>query len=230
MLLAWICTEAVRTKSPELTLGTSVLRFMQKVGVAQHRSGGRFGAHHRIQEQARRLFDSTIQVVYSPPGGPDRKVVGPVADEQTLWTNYELRARRGNGVATQVVLGTRFFSEITERPVPIDLGILRSLSRSALGIDLYVWLTYRVHGLTVPLEISWPALYRQFSHGFPKITRSRLNRFRCKVLRELGKIALAWPELGYVALLGRRGPQPVPGRLVIMPGSPSVPLRLPDGS
>ena len=231
MLLSWICTEAVRTKSPEITLGGSVLRFMQKVGVAEHRSGGRFGAHHRIQEQARRLFDSTIQVVYSPPGGPHRKVAGPVADEQTLWTHYELRARRGNGVATQVVLGNRFFLEVTERPVPIDLGILRSLTRSALGLDLYVWLTYRVHGLTAPLEIPWSAMYRQFSQGSPEVTltRWRLNHFRTRVLRELGKIALAWPDLSYVSVPGRRGPRSVPGRLVIYPGPPSVPLRLPDG-
>lgn len=229
MLLSWICTEAVRTKSPEISLGGSVLRFMEAVGISEHRSGGRFGAHYRVQDQARRLFDSTIQVVYSPVGGPDRKVAGPVADEQTLWTNYELRARRGNGVATHVVLGSRFFAEVTNRPVPIDLGILRSLTRSALGIDLYVWLTYRVHGLRAPLEISWHAIYRQFSHGSAEITPDRLKNFRRKVLRELGKIAVAWPGLKYVAMPGRRGPRSVPGKLVIHPGDPSVPLELPPG-
>ena len=33
LLLAWVCTEAVRTQSPELILGDSLSEFMRKVGI-----------------------------------------------------------------------------------------------------------------------------------------------------------------------------------------------------
>ncbi|MCY3641713.1 MAG: replication protein RepA [Gammaproteobacteria bacterium] len=38
LLLAWVCTEAVRTKSRELVLGRSLNEFMEKLGLAR---GGR---------------------------------------------------------------------------------------------------------------------------------------------------------------------------------------------
>ena len=44
---------------------------------------------------------------------------------------------------------------------PLDMNILKALTRSALGIDYYVWLNYRTFGLTRPFRLTWPQLYRQ---------------------------------------------------------------------
>ena len=44
LLLAWVCTEAVRTQSRELVLGSSLAKFMQKLGINSD-SGGSRGAH-----------------------------------------------------------------------------------------------------------------------------------------------------------------------------------------
>ena len=104
---------------------------------APHRGGGGGGRgmHARLQEQTRRLFDSTIQVVYRGQGDePDRKIAGVVADSQVLWSRYELRRRQGGGVATSVVRGERFFQEVIHRPVPIDLNVLRALLRRPLSL------------------------------------------------------------------------------------------------
>ena len=40
LLLAWVCTEAVRTQSRELTLGSSLTEFMRKLDVLSSNSGG----------------------------------------------------------------------------------------------------------------------------------------------------------------------------------------------
>ena len=42
------------------------------------------------------------------------------------------------------------------------MKILKAMKRSPLGLDLYLWLTYRTFGLTRPLRLTWPLLYRQF--------------------------------------------------------------------
>ena len=41
LLLAWVCTEAVRTQSPELVLGDSFAAFMRKLGMEDRGGGGR---------------------------------------------------------------------------------------------------------------------------------------------------------------------------------------------
>ena len=70
-------------------------------------------------------------------------------DERTLWES-------------KIRLGEDFFQEIIRHPVPLDINILKALKRSSLGLDLYLWVTYRTFSLKRPMRLSWPRLYRQF--------------------------------------------------------------------
>ena len=56
LLLAWVCTEAVRTQSPELILGDSLSEFMRKVGIYST-SGDK---HTRLRNQMRGLWQGEI--------------------------------------------------------------------------------------------------------------------------------------------------------------------------
>ena len=51
---------------------------------------------------------------------------------------------------SKIELGEKFFNEIINHPVPIDMNTLASLKRCALGLDLYLWLTYRMFTLRAP--------------------------------------------------------------------------------
>ena len=62
LLLAWICTEAVRTQSRELVLGRSLSDFMGKLGMAPV-GGGPTGARTRLRNQMRRLFQCHVQLI-----------------------------------------------------------------------------------------------------------------------------------------------------------------------
>ena len=64
LLLAWVSTEAVRTKSRELVLGRSLSEFMGKLGMD---SVG--GARTRLRNQIRRLFNAHVQLVYKDQHG-----------------------------------------------------------------------------------------------------------------------------------------------------------------
>ena len=58
LLLAWVCTEAVRTQSQDLTLGKTLSDFMRVVGIDP--AGASYA---RVRNQMRRLFACSITLV-----------------------------------------------------------------------------------------------------------------------------------------------------------------------
>ena len=116
---------------------------------------------------------------------------------------------------SKIYLGEALFNEIIRNPVPLDTNILTALKRCALGLDLYLWLTYRTFALHAPLRLTWRQLYRQFGlHPSKASDKRTVLDFRRKVLRELKKIKLAWPELNYSI---------APGVLILLPSTPAIP-------
>ena len=81
LLVAWVCTEAVRTQSRELILGSSLSEFMGKLGMD---SIG--GARTRLRNQMRRLFNAHVQLVYKDKHG-EVNVSSSVADRSEFWWN-----------------------------------------------------------------------------------------------------------------------------------------------
>ena len=75
---------------------------------------------------------------------------------------------------------------------------LTALKRCSLGLDLYLWRTGRTFALKRPQRLTWRQLYCQFEADPDKASdKQTIKFFRRKVLRELKKIKLAWPELNY---------------------------------
>ena len=95
------------------------------------------------------------------------------------------------------------------------MNTLTALKRCALGLDLYLWLTYRTFTLRAPLRLTWKQVYRQFGTDPAKASDKFIVRdFRENVLRELKKIKMAWPELNYAT---------APGVLILLPSTPAIP-------
>ena len=82
LLLAWVSTEAVRTRSRELVLGRSLSEFMRTLGV--YSSGGR--DRTRLRNQMKRLFSATVQLIYADEHG-EARVSSSVADRTEFWWN-----------------------------------------------------------------------------------------------------------------------------------------------
>ena len=209
LLLAWVCTEAVRTQSRELILGSSLSGFMRKLDL--NPSGG--SNRTRLRNQMRRLFRCTVQLIYEDEYG-DANVSSLIADRTEFWWN-ERRPDKPMLWDSKIELGEKFFQEIIQHPIPLDMNTLKALKRCALGLDLYLWLTYRTFVLKRPLRLSWRQLYRQFGLNPDKASDKRtVQNFRRKVLRELKKIKIAWPGLNYST---------APGVLILSPSNPAIP-------
>ena len=216
LLLAWVCTEAVRTRSRKLVLGSSLSEFMRKLGLIPVGGGSR-GARTRLLDQMRRLFNAHIQLAYEDKQ-VSASVNSPVASRTGFWWNERKTSDRLEWDNT-IELGEKFFNEIIHYPVPLDLNILKALKRSSLGIAFYLWLTYRTFTLKGPLRLSWGRLYGQFGVDPAQSGDKRtVDYFRTDCLRELKKIQVAWPDLNYAM---------AQGGVILWPSKPTIaPVRI----
>lgn len=200
LLLAWVCSEAVRTQSRKIILGRSFSGFMRKLGMEDD-SGSPRGDRTRLRNQMKRLFNASVQLIYED-AQVDAATSSFVADRTELWWNER---KPGESVLfnSKIRLGEGFFREIIRHPVPLDMNALKALKRCSLGLDLYLWLAYRTFALKRPLRLPWRQLYRQFDANPANVLDKRsVQNFRTKVLRELVKIKLAWPGLNYATAKG----------------------------
>ena len=211
LLLAWVCSEAVRTQSRELVLGRSLYEFMQRLGM-EDRSGGLHGERTRLKNQMTRLFSCNVQLIYAD-AEHRVQVQSFIADRAEFWWDVK-RPTAPVLWDSMIRLGEEFFNEIIAHPIPFDLHTLKALKRSSLGLDLYFWLVYRTFALKRPLCLSWKQLYRQFGVDPAKSSENTtVQHFRQDCLRELKKIKAAWPDLQY---------RTVTGALVISPSPPRI--------
>jgi hypothetical protein len=186
LLLAWLTTEAVKTKSRELELGDSLSGFMAELDMMP--TGGRWGSITRLKDQSRRLFSSSITAVYED--GPGFAVINQaVADKAQFWWDNKHPEQAGLWKST-VTLSENFFNEVIDRPVPIDMRAIRALKKSPLALDIYSWLTYRASYLKRPTVIPWASLALQFGSDY-----SRLRAFKEAFLQELKKVVLVYGQV-----------------------------------
>ena len=209
LLMAWLSTEAVKTGSRVIVLGDSLPKFMRELGYPQQRreatnpppqpteAAVRLHRLDDLQRRAREQFISSLIAESGEFWWNERK-----PDQPSLWNS-------------KIELGEKFFQEIIRHPVPLDMNTLTALKRCLLGLDLYLWLAYRTFPLRAVQQITWKQMYPQFGlHPSKASDKKTVLNFRVKILRELKKIKLAWPELNYSA---------APGVLILLPSAPTIP-------
>ena len=206
LILAWVCTEAVRTQSRVLVLGKSLSDFMRTLDI--YSSSGR--KHTRLRNQMKRLFGCTVTMIYEDEN-VDATVNAVIADSTVFWWNKPAQPSLWE---SKIELGEKFYNEIVNHPVPIEMNTLTALKRSTLGLDLYLWLVYRTFTLRAPLRLTWRLLYCQFgAHPDKASDNNTVQHFRYKVLRELKKIKMAWSGLNYSTARGV---------LILHPSTPAI--------
>jgi hypothetical protein len=224
LLMSWVSTEAVRKQSPVIELGDSLGMFLRDVMDLRSMSGGARGTATRVNEQMKRLFGSLISAQFdsqvegnkreftlrnvliaeelrlrddaltSQNNLPTIKSGQPGVPESTLWTP-QAREEAGQW-QSQVRLTERFFQEIVNNPVPIDLRAYKALRGSPLAMDIYTWLTYRMsytHRKSRPIR--WEMLMMQFGSGFNTNNMEQAGRdFKKAFIKALKPVLTVYPE------------------------------------
>jgi hypothetical protein len=162
LILAWLGREVKRQQSREIKLGRSLRQFLEELGI-ENVSGGVRGSITQTREQMRRLFSSRIALVedVSPNQLNWTTESMQIADRQNLWWDPS-RPEQSDLFESTVSLSERFYNELSNFAVPVDLRALRVLRSSPFELDLYCWLTYRFYSLSRRTVVPWEALQAQF--------------------------------------------------------------------
>ena len=152
LILIYLTTQAVRTRSRDIQLDRSMKSFMRIFGIAA--TGGSNGSIRQFKEQL--LKTASMSAVISNVSDEAASLLNrPLADQYTLrWD--AICANQGDKQPAMIRLGERVYDEMIKSAVPLDARAIKALQQSPLALDLYCWLTYRVHGIVrttkIPLE------------------------------------------------------------------------------
>ena len=116
LLMAWLCTEAVRTQSRELVLGRSLSEFMRTLDIYST-SGGTSGGRTRLRNQMKRLFGCRVSLIYEDERG-QATVSSLIARRTEFWWN-ERKPDEPMLWESKIELSEDFFNEIIQHHVPI---------------------------------------------------------------------------------------------------------------
>lgn len=213
LLLAWITTEAVRTKSRELVLGSSLAEFMRKLDIK--RTGGKNGRISALHEQMLRLFTTSINCTYSD----EERVAGVnmfVADKYELWWNPKTNSNAEQKTLWEstIVLSESFYNEVITNPIVFYMDVLKGLRKSPLALDIYMWLTHKNSYSKNSFMIPWEKLQAQFGVGYPNDAQGKSD-FKQNYKKALKKVSEVYPEAKKL-IISKEG-------LIFYPGSPHVP-------
>lgn len=187
LIIAWISTEAVKTKNRELILGNTLSRFMEQLDLVP--TGGRWGTITRLKDQMQRLLAASISCTYDDGNHWAIKNVQPVSKADLWWETRD--PSQISMFESTLTLGEEFFKEIVNSPVPIDMRALNALKKSPMALDIYCWLTYRVSYLKRITSIPWGALQLQFGADY-QLTKQGKRNFKKAFIRELKKVLLIY--------------------------------------
>ena len=214
LMLVDICTRAVRDRSPEVGLESSVRAYLTKrldVGWG----GGRNGQYTLFRKQALALAacsmrfavergDRVIQFQGMPISQFEAWVVSE-GEQQPLWPG-SLR------------LSAEFYGSLIDHGLPLDMRAYRALGHSALAMDIYAFLAHRLWRIRDPVEISWRQLRDAMGPEYADV-----RDFRRKFLDALKAVQAVYPE-------SKGKAQPIRGRLRLYRADPPVAPLTPRGA
>lgn len=216
LLLFWITTEAVRTRSRKIELGESLSEFMRNLGLNYHTGGGKRGDIKRLKNQMERLLRANISLDLEKE---DKKVIGKrwidmqVAPEGELWWDIK-NPNQSSLFCSWIELSDKFYDAIVSAPVPVDMRILKALKKSPLALDLYAWTTYTAYKTQKNGQshsVSWGLLHEQFGAEYKDVKEFARNAWRC-----FSKVQTLYPELSI---------ERVRGGINLLPSKPSITIK-----
>jgi hypothetical protein len=189
LLIAWMATEAVRTRSKTLHLGRSMAAFMNEINVSV--GGGKRGGSTALKKQLERVCASSFNHCWGSEAFERGRVSNFVSDYVLWWDPKEPEQETLWSSAIQ--LSDQFYEELLERAVPIDQRAIQALRRSPLELDILVWATHRTRSLKSQTLVRWEALRLQFGAGY-----ARMHDFREAFKTALQRVNHVYPTLRFL--------------------------------
>ncbi|MER1968786.1 replication protein RepA [Castellaniella sp. GW247-6E4] len=206
LALAWISTQAVRMKCREIAIGSSASDFLRMLGKTA--TGGKTGSFSMLRMQMHALAACRLQLGFKGRTYTDQ----PVAQFDAWLRDKDHRQKSlWPGV---IVLSESYFKSLTEgkKAVPLDNRALLALSDSALALDVYIWLAYRLHDIKGKgVTLYWKSLREQFAQEYRG--KNSDKDFKKRFLPALKKALAVYPTARV---------KPVTGGILLLCSPPPV--------
>lgn len=187
LFMIWLTSEAIRTGNRRIETGKNFADFFRKIGVDTSR--GKNGAGRRLIHQISLLIQS--RAAYTKGDIGDGRMSGEFLQFTEKFNLFfdPCQPNQANLFESEILLTEQFFREITTHSIPLDSRAVAALRQSALQLDIYQWLAYRMFGLRAPAHPTWKQLYQQFGSQ----TR-RLVDFRVAFTADLQIVKQVYPN------------------------------------
>ena len=173
LMLADVCTWAVRHGAREVDLGDSVRQYLTDRLDIRKISGGRRGSYTQFKRQCMALAACRMQLD-ARYGGQHIVYKGEPIRGFRAW------ATDGHGQGGlwpgKLYLEQEFYDTLLDLGMPLDLQAYRSLARSPMAMDCYTWLAHRMWRIDGSVDIRWAALHRDFGQEYKNL-KSFKQRF-----------------------------------------------------
>lgn len=188
LFLAWVGREVKQKKQREISFGHSLASFMNDLGM-KTATGGKNGSITRLREQLLRLFNAKIAILdnHDVSALNLRNDAFLLVDKSSIWWDTS-EPNQPNLFESQIQLSERFYNELLNSPVPVDMRILRDL-RSPTAIDLYCFLTYTMFSLNRERTVSWADLQLQFGSE-----AGTARKFKWQFQKALKDVLTVYPD------------------------------------
>ena len=180
LILLFLQSEALRTNSREVELGRSLRAWLSRLGIP---IGGK--SFKDVREQAERI--SRCRLTFHVQAGDRAGLVNQNIVDTAMFMSAGDPVQ-GSLFVDTVRLSETFFEQLKRHPVPIEEAAIKALSNNSLALDVYCWLTYRLHVLQSPRPITWKALQSQFGNGY-----RGLHHFKPRFLENLHLACAVYP-------------------------------------
>lgn len=184
MILIYLQTSAVRSRSRQIELGRSMRAWMSAMGMET--TGG--ATYRVVSEQARRIGACRL-TFFTTTGGGELRTNGAFVESEFSLAGALRNSDQPMLWQESVTLNEAFYRSLIDHPVPVSETALREIGNKSLAIDVYIWAAYRLHSLMKPISVSWAALFQQFGGGF-----SQPKHFKPAFLDSLKTALAVYPD------------------------------------
>lgn len=168
MILMHINQQALKQKSPDVEVQDTLTKFVRRTLNLDPK-----GRNMRIvKEQLGRLSAASIRLGLVKDGHA-LTVNSQIVTAFDIWFPKDDRQRVL--WPSTIRLSLDYWESLKTHAVPLDEDHIARLSHSALALDIYAWLSNRLHRIPAnkPATISWPALHLQFGQGYHRTDHFR---------------------------------------------------------
>lgn len=211
LVLAWLNTQAVKTRSPIIPVGDSAAEFLRMLG--KESTGGKNGTLTNFKRQIQALAACHMTLGFNAAGRAYTYNGQPVKQFEAWITPRDEHQRAlWPGVVT---FSEDYYQSLIAHAVPQDVRAMYALKGSALAMDVYAMLAERLHRISGrPVVLHWASLREQFGQEYTGADPDK--DFKKSFLSALKKVLAVYPKANV---------KQVHGGLMLMASPPPVPYK-----